>query len=311
MQNPSQSSSVTTQDTLNQNQPTQTVAEDLTPLQASMSAGIIIAEQLEQKVKTVTHEMTILQQLNLNIMAGEQVAITGRSGSGKSTLLGLLAGLDQASQGRIFLCGNPLHELNEDERARVRLNHVGFVFQSFQLLNHLSALDNVMLPLTLSKTVLPRQARLRSQELLERVGLQDRMLQTPRVLSGGEQQRVAIARALVTEPQVIFADEPTGNLDGHTARAIEDLLFNLNRERGTTLVLVTHDLELASRCNRQLYLQDGCLQESGLQEVNFSNKRQDHLSRSVTETNAFSDNRLSSPILSGNTLVKDSPQAGE
>ncbi|WP_227518299.1 ABC transporter ATP-binding protein [Alkanindiges hydrocarboniclasticus] len=235
-----------------------------------------MAEQLEQKVKTASSEMTILHQLDLQIMAGEQVAITGRSGSGKSTLLGLLAGLDQATAGRIFLCGQALHQLNEDERARVRLHYVGFVFQSFQLLNHLSALDNVMLPLTLSKTVSPRQARLRSQELLERVGLQDRMLQTPRVLSGGEQQRVAIARALVTEPQVIFADEPTGNLDGHTARAIEDLLFNLNRERGTTLVLVTHDLELASRCNRQLHLQDGHFQAAGT----------GHLSRSVAEDRA-------------------------
>ena len=222
--------------------------------------AIIVAQQLEQKVKTGANELTILHQLDLEILAGEQVAITGRSGSGKSTLLGLLAGLDSATQGKIFLCGQPLHELNEDERAKVRLHYVGFVFQSFQLLNHLSALDNVMLPLTLSKTVSPRQARLRSQALLERVGLKDRMLQTPRVLSGGEQQRVAIARALVTEPKVIFADEPTGNLDSQTAHAVEDLLFDLNRERGTTLVVVTHDLALASRCGRQLHLQDGHFQ---------------------------------------------------
>lgn len=222
--------------------------------------GIIVAQQLEQKVKTGTNELTILHQLDLEILTGEQIAITGRSGSGKSTLLGLLAGLDSATQGKIFLCGQPLHTLNEDERAKVRLHYVGFVFQSFQLLNHLSALDNVMLPLTLSKTVSPRQARLRSQSLLERVGLKDRMLQTPRVLSGGEQQRVAIARALVTEPKVIFADEPTGNLDSQTARDIEDLLFDLNREHGTTLVVVTHDLALASRCGRQLHLQDGHFQ---------------------------------------------------
>ncbi len=226
---------------------------------------IIVAQQLEQKVKTANNELTILHELNLEIVAGEQVAITGRSGSGKSTLLGLLAGLDRATQGQIFLCGQPLHDLNEDERAKVRLHYVGFVFQSFQLLNHLSALDNVMLPLTLSKTVSPKQARLRSQELLARVGLKDRMLQTPRVLSGGEQQRVAIARALVTEPKVIFADEPTGNLDGQTARAIEDLLFDLNRERGTTLVVVTHDLALASRCGRQLHLQDGHFQNEQFQ----------------------------------------------
>ena len=221
---------------------------------------IIVAQQLEQKVKTATNDLTILHQLDLEIFAGEQVAITGRSGSGKSTLLGLLAGLDSATSGKVFLCGQALHDLNEDERAKVRLQYVGFVFQSFQLLDHLSALDNVMLPLTLSKVVSPRQARLRSQALLERVGLKDRMLQTPRVLSGGEQQRVAIARALVTEPRIIFADEPTGNLDGQTARAIEDLLFDLNRERGTTLVVVTHDLELASRCARQLNLQDGHFQ---------------------------------------------------
>lgn len=276
MQNQIHPSSVSGQQPLKQNHPKQTVAEGLTGTQAILSKPIIMAEQLEQKVKTASSEMTILHQLDLQIMAGEQVAITGRSGSGKSTLLGLLAGLDQATAGRIFLCGQALHQLNEDERARVRLHYVGFVFQSFQLLNHLSAVDNVMLPLTLSKTVSPRQARLRSQELLERVGLQDRMLQTPRVLSGGEQQRVAIARALVTEPQVIFADEPTGNLDGHTARAIEDLLFNLNRERGTTLVLVTHDLELASRCNRQLHLQGGHFQAAGT----------GHLSRSVAEDRA-------------------------
>lgn len=230
--------------------------------------AIIVAQQLEQKVKTGTNELTILHQLDLEILAGEQVAITGRSGSGKSTLLGLLAGLDSATQGKIFLCGQPLHTLNEDERAKVRLHYVGFVFQSFQLLNHLSALDNVMLPLTLSKTVSPRQARLRSQALLERVGLKDRMLQTPRVLSGGEQQRVAIARALVTEPKVIFADEPTGNLDSQTARDIEDLLFDLNREHGTTLVVVTHDLALASRCGRQLHLQDGHFQLEAIQHSN-------------------------------------------
>ncbi|XID74183.1 ABC transporter ATP-binding protein [Alkanindiges sp. WGS2144] len=229
---------------------------------------VLTARQLEQKVKTATDELTILHQLDMCIRTGEQVAITGRSGSGKSTLLGLLAGLDHATSGQVFLCGQPLHEMNEDQRAKVRLHYVGFVFQSFQLLGHLSALDNVMLPLTLSKQVSPRQAKRRSQQLLERVGLGQRMLQTPRVLSGGEQQRVAIARALVTEPQVIFADEPTGNLDEHTAQDIENLLFELNREHGTTLVLVTHDLKLARRCGRQLHLQDGRFQdEAGL--VNF------------------------------------------
>ncbi|RYY79163.1 MAG: ABC transporter ATP-binding protein [Moraxellaceae bacterium] len=278
MQNQTPVDSGSGQQPLKQNQSAPTVAENLTANHAELSQPIIMAAQLEQTVKTATNNITILHQLDLSIRAGEQVAITGRSGSGKSTLLGLLAGLDQATQGQVFLCGQPLHQLNEDERARVRLHYVGFVFQSFQLLDHLSALDNVMLPLTLSKTVSPRQARLRSQQLLERVGLQDRMLQTPRVLSGGEQQRVAIARALVTEPQVVFADEPTGNLDGHTARAIEDLLFNLNRERGTTLVLVTHDLALASRCNRQLHLQDGRFREELLNFKSGSN----HLTRSVS-----------------------------
>lgn len=284
MQNQTPVDSGSGQQPLKQNQSAPTVAENLTANQAGQSQPIIMAEQLEQTVKTATHDMTILHQLDLNIRAGEQVAITGRSGSGKSTLLGLLAGLDQATQGQVFLCGQPLHQLNEDERARVRLHYVGFVFQSFQLLGHLSALDNVMLPLTLSKTVSPRQARMRSQQLLERVGLHDRMLQTPRVLSGGEQQRVAIARALVTEPQVIFADEPTGNLDGHTARAIEDLLFHLNQEQGTTLVLVTHDLELASRCGRQLHLQDGRFQPETdiVQNTVLTQDDSRHLTRSVS-----------------------------
>lgn len=273
-------------DLLNQQLPQTTVAKALSAVPESAQI-VIAAHHLEQKVKTASAELTILHQLNLQIRAGEQVTITGRSGSGKSTLLGLLAGLDHATQGEIFLCGQPLHRLNEDERARVRLQYVGFVFQSFQLLNHLTALDNVMLPLTLSKSVSPKQARLRSQQLLEQVGLADRMMQTPRVLSGGEQQRVAIARALISEPQVIFADEPTGNLDGHTATAIEDLLFDLNRQRGTTLVLVTHDLALAARCNRQLHLQDGRFQsEDGqldLQAAQFA-------TLNTTSTKAASNN---------------------
>lgn len=231
-----------------------TVVNRLTP-----NTPIISTVQLEQKVMTPSGELTILHPVDLSFNAGEQIAITGRSGSGKSTLLGLLAGLDRASHGQVFLCGQPLHDLNEDQRAAIRLANVGFVFQSFQLLNHLSALDNVMLPLTLSKSITHQQAKARSEELLQRVGLAKKMKQTPRVLSGGEQQRVAIARALVSQPQVIFADEPTGNLDGHTAHAIEDLLFELNREQGTTLVLVTHDLKLAARCARQLHLEDGRL----------------------------------------------------
>lgn len=232
------------------------------------SRGFILkAEQLSQKVQTPNGELTILHELDLSIRQGEKIAIVGRSGSGKSTLLGLLAGLDRASHGQVFLCGQPLHDLNEDERAAVRLDNVGFVFQSFQLLNHLSALDNVLLPLTLNKTVSVQEAKARSTALLQRVGLSERLQQTPRVLSGGEQQRVAIARALVSQPKVIFADEPTGNLDGHTAKAIEDLLFELNREQGTTLILVTHDQKLAARCDRQLYLDDGFLQAEGFEQL--------------------------------------------
>lgn len=184
------------------------------------------------------------------------MAIVGASGSGKSTLLGLLAGLDAPSSGRVVLDGHELAQMNEDGRALFRGQHVGFVFQSFQLLPALNAIENVMLPLELSGASAVRQ---RATTLLQRVGLGARLEHYPRTLSGGEQQRVAIARAFVSEPKLLFADEPTGNLDTATGASIIDLLFSLNRERGTTLVLVTHDAALGSRCNRWLEISAGRL----------------------------------------------------
>ena len=216
---------------------------------------------LNHRILTPERELHVLRDINLAIRAGEQVAITGRSGSGKSTLLGLLAALDSPSEGDIYLCDHPVHQLPEEERAAVRLKHIGFIFQSFQLLPHLSALDNVMLPMRLLGNFDFKVAKERALLMLERVGLDKQSRQTPKVLSGGEQQRVAIARALVLQPQVVFADEPTGNLDGDTANEIEDLFFELNKEQGTTLIVVTHDLDLAAKCQRRLDLQDGHLVE--------------------------------------------------
>ena len=200
--------------------------------------------------------MDILHDVSFAVKAGEAVAIVGASGSGKSTLLGLLAGLDAPSSGRVVLDGHELAQMNEDSRALFRGQHVGFVFQSFQLLPALNAIENVMLPLELSGASAVRQ---RATTLLQRVGLGARLEHYPRTLSGGEQQRVAIARAFVSEPKLLFADEPTGNLDTATGASIIDLLFSLNRERGTTLVLVTHDAALGSRCNRWLEISAGRL----------------------------------------------------
>lgn len=222
-----------------------------------MPQVIISAQQLTQKIELPHQTLTIFENLNLEIQAGEQVAITGRSGSGKSTLLGILATLDQASAGQLTVCGESVENLNEEQRALVRLKHIGFVFQSFQLLTHLSALENVMLPLRLQKDFNYAVAEQKALALLAKVGLERQSQQTPKVLSGGEQQRVAIARALISEPKIIFADEPTGNLDSHTAHEIEQLLFSLNREMGTTLVLVTHDPALAAQCQRHYELKEG------------------------------------------------------
>lgn len=222
---------------------------------------VIETQNLSQTIQIHDQQIQVLKSINLKIRAKEQVAITGRSGSGKSTLLGLLAALDRPSAGQVFLCGQAVHELNEEQRAKVRLQHIGFVFQSFQLLPHLTALDNVLLPMRLRQDYDYAVAKQKAQVMLERVGLHRQIMQTPKVLSGGEQQRVAIARALVTQPQVIFADEPTGNLDGETAKDIEQLLFEINRDLGTTLVLVTHDAKLAAQCQRQIHLENGELLE--------------------------------------------------
>jgi len=221
-----------------------------------MGASILSAQNLSKVVTSAEGDLTILHSLSLDLQAGDSLAIVGASGSGKSTLLGLLAGLDLPSAGSVILAGKDLSTLDEDQRARVRAEHVGFVFQSFQLLDSLNALENVMLPLELDGR---KDAREHARNLLERVGLGQRLTHSPRQLSGGEQQRVALARAFAAEPDVLFADEPTGNLDSHTGEHISDLLFQLNQERGTTLVLVTHDERLARRCHRLIRLDAGRL----------------------------------------------------
>ena len=218
---------------------------------AAAGAAIVKAEGLTKQVTTPDHTLTIVRDASFEVRQGEAVAIVGASGSGKSTLLGLLAGLDVPSAGRAWIAGEELFALSEDGRARLRGQLVGFVFQSFQLLPALTALENVMLPLELNGGA---DAAPRSRAVLERVGLGERLGHYPRQLSGGEQQRVAVARAFVTEPRVLFADEPTGNLDSETGEQVIELLFEMNRERGTTLVLVTHDAELARRCDRRIHI---------------------------------------------------------
>jgi len=219
-----------------------------------MSEVILMARNLSKVVTGAEGALPILQALDLEVQAGDSLAIVGSSGSGKSTLLGLLAGLDLPSAGEVHLAGQRLDALDEDARARLRAERVGFVFQSFQLLDSLTALENVMLPLELEGA---REARAEASALLARVGLGERLRHYPRQLSGGEQQRVALARAFAPRPSILFADEPTGNLDSRTGNHICDLLFELNCERGTTLVLVTHDERLAARCARQLRLEGG------------------------------------------------------
>jgi putative ABC transport system ATP-binding protein len=218
----------------------------------------ISATNLSKRVVTAEGPLDILSGIDLEINQGESVAIIGVSGSGKSTLLGLLAGLDVPSGGEVALAGRSITALDEDGRARVRAGRVGFVFQSFHLLPGLTALENVMLPLELAGTNEPEQT---ARALLVRVGLGERLTHYPRQLSGGEQQRVAIARAFAIEPAILFADEPTGNLDAATGARIIALLFELNQERGATLVLVTHDESIAQRCTRRIYLDAGRLVE--------------------------------------------------
>jgi putative ABC transport system ATP-binding protein len=220
---------------------------------------MITARALRKRVPMAGGELEILKGIELEIKSGETVAIIGASGSGKSTLLGLLAGLDLASEGSIHIGEVALEGLDEDGRALLRAREIGFVFQSFQLLPALTALENVMLPLELRGD---REAAERAARYLERVGLGERAGHYPRQLSGGEQQRVAIARAFAAEPRILFADEPTGNLDTRTGERIADLLFALNREEGTTLVLVTHDEGLAARCARRLRMDSGELAEA-------------------------------------------------
>ncbi len=224
--------------------------------QIDKQSVIIKVENLSKTVSSANGPLTILSAIEFSINAAESVAIIGASGSGKSTLLSLLAGLDVASSGNIEIFGQSLTGLDEDGRAALRNQMIGFVFQSFQLLPSLNALENVMLPLELIGNP---QAKQLASELLARVGLGDRLTHTPNKLSGGEQQRVALARAFVTKPKILFADEPTGNLDSATGAHIIDLLFELNKENQTTLVLVTHDQHLASCCQRVLELQAGRL----------------------------------------------------
>ncbi|MGL4206170.1 MAG: ABC transporter ATP-binding protein [Aeromonadaceae bacterium] len=218
--------------------------------------SMIVVERLTQRVTLGAEELTILQGIDLDVKAGETVALIGASGSGKSTLLGLLAGLDLPSEGSIKLAGIALEQLDEEGRASLRAQKIGFIFQSFLLLPGLTALENVMLPGEIAG--LPR-TREQALSLLEQVGLSQRLHHHPAQLSGGEQQRVAIARAFMGEPALLLADEPTGNLDSHTGERVADLLFRLNQEHGTTLLIVTHDARLARRCGRRLQLQAGAL----------------------------------------------------
>jgi putative ABC transport system ATP-binding protein len=236
------------------------VSVHLTPASsnAALSSEVIRVTNVTKRVTTTDGTLTIVNNANFTVAAGEAVAVVGASGSGKSTLLGLMAGLDTPTEGDVAINGESLFTLDEDGRAKLRGRLVGFVFQSFQLLPSLTALENVMLPLELAGVA---DAQTRALAILERVGLKARVKHYPKQLSGGEQQRVAIARAFVTEPKLLFADEPTGNLDAKTGRAMIDLLFELNRERGTTLILVTHDLGLAARCSRRLTIDEGVVTE--------------------------------------------------
>ncbi|AZZ96307.1 ABC transporter ATP-binding protein [Pseudoalteromonas sp. R3] len=218
--------------------------------------NIIQVKELGKTVSTFEGDLTILSDINFSVKSGESVAVVGTSGSGKSTLLSLLAGLDIASKGEVYLDGEALHQLNEEQRARLRAEKVGFVFQSFMLVQSLTALENVMLPAELAGE---KNAKEQAQALLEKVGLAHRVGHYPSQLSGGEQQRVAIARAFIGTPKILFADEPSANLDSKNGQLIESLLFDLNKQHGTTLILVTHDEDLAKQCDRIIHIEGGQL----------------------------------------------------
>ncbi len=224
----------------------------------SIAATVVRAEQLSKQVNAPEGQLSILNSVDLQIQQQEAVAILGASGSGKSTLLGLLAGLDNPTQGKIWLFDTEMTQLDEDRRAQLRAGRVGFVFQSFHLLPALTALENVMLPMELAGTA---AAKSKATDVLAQVGLSHRLHHIPSQLSGGEQQRVALARAFAAQPDILFADEPTGNLDQQTGQRIVDLLFSLKAEHGTALILVTHDPSLAARCDRRCRLDNGQLQE--------------------------------------------------
>lgn len=217
---------------------------------------ILTATSLTKTFKSGQHSLTVLNDVSFSIERGTSCAIVGPSGSGKTTLLGLCAGLDRPTSGSVILNGNQISEYSEDDLSRIRNEQIGFVFQSFQLIPTLTALENVMVPIEL-RGLAYKDVEARALELLENVGLRDRSHHYPNQLSGGEQQRVGLARAFIHKPDVLFADEPTGNLDGETGSQIEQLLFELNQKEGTTLIIVTHDKELADKCDRRIQLKNG------------------------------------------------------
>ncbi|MDC9525300.1 ABC transporter ATP-binding protein [Pseudoalteromonas sp. Angola-30] len=233
-------------------------------MSALSQLNIIQVNGLSKVVSTFEGELPILSDISFNVKHGESVAIVGTSGSGKSTLLSLLAGLDTASSGEITLDGEPLHKLDEEQRAALRAEKVGFVFQSFMLVQSLTALENVMLPAELAGE---SDAKQQALALLEKVGLSHRIDHYPSQLSGGEQQRVAIARAFIGTPKILFADEPSANLDSKNGKMVESLLFDLNQQHGTTLILVTHDEALAQKCQHIVQIEAGCLVKNSKEDV--------------------------------------------
>ncbi|MCL4134059.1 UNVERIFIED_CONTAM: hypothetical protein GTU68_001894 [Idotea baltica] len=225
---------------------------------------ILQANDISKTFKSGDRDLTVLSDINFTIQEGESVSIVGPSGSGKTTLLGLCAGLDRPTQGQMHIYDKEVSRMDENAKAAIRNEYVGFIFQNFQLIPTLTALENVMIPLELQGR--SAEAKLKAQELLERVGLKDRMRHYPSQLSGGEQQRVSLARAFSNTPKLLFADEPTGNLDGETGANVEQLLFDLNKEQGTTLVIVTHDLDLARKTQRIIKLKSGKIIEDVLNQ---------------------------------------------